>query len=154
VNWKQWILSVAENEWVVTIIDAFKGAEIKRQELPKPEFYRPMPSNFYSDEPGTPWDPNGMQRRFQRWKTEYSAIIGVILVQDSLYIQVRTCGGSHPFAIVEYGLPGFRCKGIDLTGDLMLANQGDQVYFLKGGQPGMDDEAGELTIIRRRVQTK
>jgi hypothetical protein len=134
----------------VFIIDAAKAALQRTVTLERPSFYKELPEDAYFRNKSK---LTGFEERLVSWRLSYSAITNTILTEHSLVVQLRTMTPRMKrFALLFYDRDDFTLKEIHETDDLLVVNYGPRLYFIRGGMPGIDDDAGEFTVDIYKVR--
>jgi len=147
-EYKDKLFFIAEDEPIVRIIDPL-AVDIKKEiTLKMPDFYKPMPVEFYAYNPKDSMkNPLAIARQWADWKTGYTRINRVGIDGDHLVLQVRTCKKELGlFALLFYNAESFTLDRVVYTNDLLLDIKGGKFYMFANGNPGYDDEAGDYIV--------
>jgi hypothetical protein len=146
IGFKDRVFFMTENNFKIYIISVKDLETVKVVDLRKPEFYKEMPKDYYVWK--TYDNPNdNFIKDVEKWKTTYSRIHKVIVEEEFLIIQIRTCTKNlTKFALLFYDTRNFELKRTILTEDLLLGARKGRYYFHANGDPTRDEEAENFII--------
>ncbi|MDJ0841321.1 MAG: hypothetical protein QNK37_32725 [Acidobacteriota bacterium] len=144
---------IREDEPVLWVIDGKKARLIHKVTLETPAFYRSMPDDAYQfKKNGKMLMGRDLAEAQTAWKTSWSRITNLELSPEFIILQMRTPNRTDDkFALLFYD-HGFNLKHTRFTDDLLLASRDNRLFFLAGGNPGVDESAENLTIRIREIQ--
>ncbi len=111
--------------------------------LKMPDFYIPMRN--------LPPPPEGiiskrrLQEIYESWEGSYSRIEQIAMDGNYMILQIRTLK-KPKFALLFYDLKDFSLSKVYLVDDRLLGVKNGTFYFFANGNPGFDEEAGEIKI--------
>ena len=144
------VLFIAEDDPTVFVISQESLEVIRKIKLEVPEFYRPMPQDFYSKtvKPGGGgFTIPEFYSAVEHWKSGYSRITNTLVEKNRFVIQIRTCSDKMPrFALLFYNLADFRMEDMVFTDDYLLTGKSGKYYMFENGNPMMDEVSGDVVI--------
>jgi len=134
-----------ENELKVTVIDPVELKVTKEVSLESPEYYKPMPPDFYLID--TPEKQKDFLKQLEYWRYSYSRLSAAAVDSGYLIVQFRVFGEKmKKFALLFYNLGNFKLEKTVLTNDCFMTAGNGKYYFYADGDPGYDEEAGKTVI--------
>ena len=139
---------LAENELTAHVLSA-DGLSIQRAiKLETPPFYKPVPKEFYDEKDYNKEPPDQFDIDSETWKTGYSRITQAVADSGYLVVQVRTGDKKlKKFALLCYDAGTLKLKKTVFINDMLLNARLGKYYFIKNGDPSLDEEADEETVI-------
>ncbi len=139
---------MGEESMRVWEIDGASASETRVVDLEKPAFYKPITDKHYAPKKGGGfWTNNEIDERVVFWKTTYSRVTNLEIMPEYLLVQLRTTRTSGPkFALLFYRRSDLSLAAIAYLNDLMVGVHNDKIYTFKGGNPGIDDDAGDAIV--------
>jgi len=143
---KEHIFFLAENELKLTIICPNELRILKEVPLTKPPFYKEMPDSFYKLNTAYK-SPQDFLKDGENWKTSYSIINKVVIDNNYLVLQLRSCNDNlKKFSLLFYNANTYQLEKTLFTNDLLLGIKEGKFYFYANGDPGLDEEANQTII--------
>jgi len=143
------LYAMNEKSMTLWVIDG-RAASLERElELEVPPFYVPIGDDFFRqvDSRGKPWGSGRHSLKLAEWRTSYSRVENLEVLGGYLVVQIRIARANRPlFALLFYDRGDFDLIGMAETDGLLVGARDDQLYLLRGGHPGFDDEAGECIV--------
>jgi len=142
---------IAEDDPTIFIISPDSLRVTRKIKLELPEFYVPMPEDFYSKEiksgSSSGFTMSDFYTAFEKWKSNYSRITNAIIEDGKFIIQIRTCSEKLArFALIFYNLSSFKQENIVFTNDYLLASKSGKYYMFQNGNPMIDEDAGDFSV--------
>lgn len=134
---------ILESEPTLYIIDTKEDKVRREVHLETPVGFKPIRDYI----PVNKYTISTLQKKYEEWVLSYSRIESLIITDNYLILQARTCINSGPkYFVMLYDVETFALKETYLTDHLLLAENDGHYYFLANGDPGLDENAYSVDI--------